>query len=161
MQQTYFSVHGNGTSQISPPTGFAKTRIANDAWGGPRTAQEFLSSQSESDLQSQLNQSTAWVRDEPDDVTGASRKDVEPRSIKIRMVEEVKNLCPELHIELLAAWLEDLGQRSIDIVKAGSSQGVSSQVAKGPGRRPRKGTGVIPEAGRSQRCSRGYTRATF
>src|SRR5215471_11755262 len=94
---------------------------------------------SESDLHRQLNQSAARVRDEPGDMTGASRKDVERRDIEIGVVEEVEDLCPELHVELLAAWFEDLGQRSIDIVKAGSSQGVSSHIAIGPGRRPRKG----------------------
>src|SRR5260370_41650345 len=125
------------------------------------TAKLFLSSQQESNLHRHLNQSTAWVRDKPGDVAGASRKDVERRNIKIGVVKEVKDLCPELYIELLAAWFEDLGQRSIDIVKAGSSQGVSSHVAVSPGRRPRKGTGVIPQVRSSQRCSRGYTRATF
>jgi hypothetical protein len=47
------------------------------------------------------------------------------------MVEDVENLCPELHVYPLA-WFEELGQRSIDVVKPGPREGVSSQVAIGP-----------------------------
>ena len=55
----------------------------------------------EGQLQAELNQSAAWGRDEPGDVAGASRKDVEPRSIKMGLVEEIKNLRPKLHIDPL------------------------------------------------------------
>jgi hypothetical protein len=52
----------------------------------------------EGQLQPKLNQSAVWVRDWPGDKTGASRKDVEPRNIKMGFVEEIKNLRPELQI---------------------------------------------------------------
>src|SRR5437762_3041628 len=93
-------------------------------------------------------------------MTGTSRKDVEPRSIKMGLVEDIKNLTPELHIEPVV-WFEDLLPRKIDIVKPRSRDGVSSQVAIGPWRRPRKGTRVIPQVRSSQLLSRGYTGAAF
>src|SRR5712691_8779467 len=71
------------------------------------------------------------------------------------MVEEVENLCPQLHIDPLA-WFEDLVQRSIDSDKPGPGDGVSSQVAKGPWLRRRKGTRIIPPVRSPQRLSRGY-----
>ena len=75
------------------------------------------------------------------------------------LVEEIKNLHPELHIDPVA-FFEDLVRRKVDIVKPGPPEGVSSQVAIGPGRRPRKGTRIIVQVRSSQLLSRGYTRAT-
>ena len=60
-------------------------------------------------------------------------------------VEEIKNLGPELHIDPVA-WFEDLLCGKIEIKKPGPRERVSSQVAIGPERRPRKGTGVIVQA---------------
>src|ERR1700704_2849446 len=114
---------------------------------------------SEDDLQRHLSQSAAWGRDEPGDVPGASRKAVEPRKIKMGLVEEIENLHPELQIDPVA-FFEDLVRRKIDIVKSGPREGVSSQVAIGPGRRPRKGTRIIVQLRSSQLLPRGYTRAT-
>src|SRR5579863_3895233 len=88
-------------------------------------------------------------------IGAASRKDVEPRLIKIGMVEEVEKLSPQLHIDPLAGF-EDLGNRGIDFVIPGPRQGVSSQVAIGSWRRPRKGTRIVPQGRSSQRCSLGY-----
>src|SRR2546426_11939947 len=53
------------------------------------------------------------------------------RNRKIGVVEDIKNLCPELHTHRFA-WFEDLLQRKIDISKPGPREGVSSQVAIGP-----------------------------
>ena len=61
------------------------------------------------------------------------------------LVEEIKNLGPELYIDPIA-WFEDLVRGKIEIEKPGPGERVSSQVAIGPGRRPRKGTGVIVQA---------------
>src|SRR6266852_7189565 len=97
-------------------------------------------------------------------MTGASRKDVESRSIKMGLAEEIKNLRPELHVDPLG-WFEVFVRGEIDIEKPGARDGVSSQVAIGPCRRPRKGAGIIPQArsprspGHPQRCSGGYSRA--
>src|SRR6266446_5539857 len=71
------------------------------------------------------------------------------------MVEEVENLCPQLHIDPLV-WFEDLVQRSIDTNKPGPDNGVSSQVAKGPWCRRRKGTRIKPPVRSPQRLSLGY-----
>ncbi len=82
------------------------------------------------------------------------------------LVEDIENLRPQLHIDPVV-WFEYLVRGKIDIVKPRPREGVSSQVAIGSWRRPRKGTGVIPQArsprspGHPQRCSRGYTRAPF
>src|SRR6266568_4137324 len=90
------------------------------------------------------------------------RKGVEPRNIKMGQVEEIKNLGPELHIDPVA-WFEDLLRGKIEIEKPGPREGVSSQVAIGPGRRPRKGTGVKVQAlsprspGLPQRCPWGHS----
>src|SRR6266550_4288744 len=92
-------------------------------------------------------------------MAGASRKAVEPGKIKMGLVQEIKNLHPELQIDPVA-FLEDLVRRKIDIVKSRPREGVSSQVAIGPGRRPRKGTRIIVQVRSSQLLSRGYTRAT-
>src|SRR5258705_6738461 len=75
------------------------------------------------------------------------------------LVEDIKNLHAELQIDPVA-FLEDLVRRKIDIVKSGPREGVSSQVAIGPGCRPRKSTRIIVEVRSSQLLSRGYTRAT-
>src|SRR5712692_5103824 len=97
-------------------------------------------------------------------MTGASRKDVEPWSIKMGLAEQIKNLRPELHSDTLG-WFEVLVRGKIGIEKPGPRDGVSSQVAIGPCRRPRKGARIIPQArsprspGHPQRCSRGYARA--
>ena len=61
------------------------------------------------------------------------------------LVQEIKNLRPELHIDPVA-WFEDLLRGKIEIKKPGPREGVSSQVAIGAGRRPREGTGVIVQA---------------
>ena len=53
----------------------------------------------------------------------------------MRLVEEVKNLRPELHINPVV-WFEELVRRKIDIVKFGARHGISSQVAIGSWRRP-------------------------
>src|SRR5258708_1077969 len=71
------------------------------------------------------------------------------------MVENVENLRPELHIDPLA-WLEELGQRSIEIVKPGPREGVSSQVAIGPFVRQRKGARIKPQARRRPDRPREY-----
>ena len=68
-------------------------------------------------------------------MTGASREDVEPRGIEMGLVEEIKNLRPELHIDPVACF-EDLVRREIDIHKVGTRDGVSSQVAIRSCRRP-------------------------
>jgi len=68
-------------------------------------------------------------------MTGASRKDVEPRSVKMGLVEEIENLRPELHIDPVV-WVEDLVRGKIEIEKTGPREGVSSQVAIGSCRRP-------------------------
>jgi hypothetical protein len=60
-------------------------------------ASRFLEGQ----LQPELNQSAVWRRDGPGDMAGASRKDVEPRSIKMGLVEEIKKLRSELQIHRL------------------------------------------------------------
>src|SRR5215470_3692013 len=75
------------------------------------------------------------------------------------LVEEIKNLHPELHIDPVG-FFEDLVRRKIDIVISGSRERVSSQVAIGPRRRPRKGTRIIVQVRSSQLLSRGYTGAT-
>src|SRR5438045_2771065 len=93
-------------------------------------------------------------------MTGASRKDVEPWSVKMGLVEDIKNLPPELHIDPVV-WFEDLLTRKIDIVKPGPRDGVSSQVAIGAWRRPGKGARIVPKVRSSQLLSRGYARATF
>ena len=78
------------------------------------------------------------------------------------LVEEIKNLGPELHIDPVA-WFEDLLSGKIEIEKPGPREGVSSQVAIGPGQRLRKGTGVIVQAlsprspGHPQRCPWGHS----
>ena len=51
------------------------------------------------------------------------------------LVEEIKHLPAELHIDPVAC-LEDLLPGKIDIEKPGPREGVSSQVAIGPWRRP-------------------------
>ena len=51
------------------------------------------------------------------------------------LVEEIKNLRPELHINPFA-WFENLVRGEIDIHKIGTRDGVSSQVAVGSWRRP-------------------------
>src|SRR5207247_6777499 len=90
------------------------------------------------------------------------RKGVEPRNIKMGQVEEIKNLGPELHIDPVA-WFEDLLCGKIEIKKPGPRERVSSQVAIGPWRRPRKGAGVIVQAlsvrspGHSQRRPWGHS----
>src|SRR2546425_888004 len=95
-------------------------------------------------------------------MTGASRKGVEPRNIKMGLVQEIKNLGPELHMDPVA-WFEDLLRGKIEIEKPGPRERVSSQVAIGPGQRPRKGTGVIVQAliarspGLPQRCPWGHS----
>ena len=75
------------------------------------------------------------------------------------LVEEIKNLRPELHVDPVA-WFEDPVPGKIEIEKTGPRDGVSSQVTVGPSSRPRKGTRVIPQLWSSQLLSRGYTRAT-
>ena len=47
------------------------------------------------------------------------------------LVEEIKNLRPELQIDPLG-WFENLLRRKIDIGKPRPNNGVSSQVAEGP-----------------------------
>ena len=47
------------------------------------------------------------------------------------LVEEIKNLRPELQIDPLS-WFEELLRRKIDIGKPRPNNGVSSQVAEGP-----------------------------
>ena len=69
------------------------------------------------------------------------------------LAEEIKNLCPELHIDPLG-WFEYLGQRSIGIEKSGPDERVSSQVAIGPWRRLRKGAWIVPQGLGSHRRSR-------
>ena len=76
------------------------------------------------------------------------------------LVEEIKNLRPELHIDPLACF-EHLVRGEIDIHKIGPRHSVSSEVPIGPCRRPREGTRIEPQVRSSQRRSRGYTRATF
>src|SRR5262245_5100739 len=93
-------------------------------------------------------------------MTGASGEDVEPRSIKMGLVEEIKNLPSELHRQPLA-WFEDLLARKIDIEKPGPRDGISSQVAIGPWRRPRKSTRIKPKVWSSQLLSGSHTRTTF
>ena len=73
------------------------------------------------------------------------------------LVEEIKNLRPELNIDPLACF-EVLIRGKIDIHKIGPCEGVSSQVAIRPGVWPRKGTGVIPEIRGSQLCAGDYFR---
>ena len=51
------------------------------------------------------------------------------------LVEEIKNLRPELHIDPVV-WFEDLVRREIDIHKIGARDGVSSQVPIRSWRRP-------------------------
>ena len=51
------------------------------------------------------------------------------------LVEEIKHLRPELHIDPLG-WFEELVRGKIHIVKPRPRDGVSSQVAIGPCRRP-------------------------
>lgn len=97
----------------------------------------------ESQLQSQLSQSATWGRDQPANATGAPRKDVERGSIKMRRVQEIKNLPPQLQIDPLG-WFEDFLRGKINIGKPRPNNGVSSQVAKGPCHRPRKSTGIVP-----------------
>src|SRR2546429_9138509 len=92
-------------------------------------------------------------------MTGASGKDVEHRSVKVGLIEQVKNLRAELHVDLLAC-LENLVGRKIDIVKTRARDGVSSQVPIGSCCRSRKRARVIPQLRSSQRCSGGYTGAT-
>src|SRR5436189_5031061 len=91
-------------------------------------------------------------------MTGASRKDVEPGSVKMGLVEKIKDLGPELQVDPLCRF-EDLVCRKIDIVEPGPGDGVSCQVPIGSCRRPRKGAGVIPEIWSSQLLSCGYARA--
>ena len=93
-------------------------------------------------------------------MTGASGKDVEPRSVKMGLIEQVKNLRAELHIDLLGC-LEVLMSRKIDINKIGARHGVSSQVPIGSWRRSRECTRIEPQVRSSQLLSRGYARATF
>ena len=88
-----------------------------------------------SQLQSQLDQSAAWSRDQPADATGASRKDVERGSIKMGLVEEIKNLGSELEIDPLG-WLENLLRGKIGIEEPRPNDRVSSQVAESPWRWP-------------------------
>src|SRR5215467_13565516 len=92
-------------------------------------------------------------------MTGAARKDVEPRSVKMGLVEEVENLSPRLHVDPLG-WFEDLVRGKVDIHKVGPGNRVSSQVAIGPRRRPRKGARIVPQVGSSQRCALSYSAAT-
>src|SRR5262245_65645544 len=75
------------------------------------------------------------------------------------LVEEIKNLHPQLHIDPVA-FFEDLVRRKIDIVISGPCERVSSQVPVGPGGRPRKSTRIIVQVRSSQLLSRRYTRAT-
>src|SRR2546427_9652042 len=95
-------------------------------------------------------------------MAGASRKGAGPRNIKMGLVEEIKNLGPELYIDPVA-WFEDLVRGKIEIKKPGPRERVSSQVAIRPGQRPRKGTGVIVQAlsprspGLPQRCPWGHS----
>ena len=63
-------------------------------------------------------------------MTGASRKDVKTGGIKMRLVEEVEYLSPELHIDPLG-WFESLVRGKIGIEKPRPCHGVSSQVAVG------------------------------
>src|SRR5262245_6986490 len=139
--------------------GFTTCSFSEVLQSPPRESGATMSP-SENHLQPYLNQSTAWGRDEPSDMAGASRKDVKPRSIEVGLVQEIKNLSPELHTEPVA-WFEDLLTRKIDIVKPWPRNRVSSQVAISPGRRPRKGARIEPQIGSSQLLSCSYTGATF
>jgi hypothetical protein len=46
---------------------------------------------------------------------GASREDVEPGGVKMGLVQEIKDLRPQLDIDPLA-WFEDLVRGKIEIV---------------------------------------------
>src|SRR5207249_11907199 len=92
-------------------------------------------------------------------MTGASRKDVEPRSIKMGLVEEIENLRPELHIDLLGC-LEILIRGKIETVKARPCEGVSSQVLVGSSRRRGTGTRIESQVWSCQLSSRRYAGAT-
>src|SRR5215472_10671170 len=92
-------------------------------------------------------------------MTGAARKDVEPRSVKMGLVEEVENLSPGLHVDPLG-WFEDLVRGKVDIHKVGARNRVSSQVAIGSRRRPRKGAGIVPQIRSSQGRTLSYFAAT-
>ena len=64
------------------------------------------------------------------------------------LVEEIKNLRPELQIDPLG-WFENLLRRKIDIGKPRPDNGVSSQVTVGPGRGLNKGARIVPQGGSS------------
>jgi hypothetical protein len=85
----------------------------------------------ESQLQSQLHQSAAWGPDQPADGTFASRNEGERGSIKMSLVEEIKNLPPPLQIDPLG-WFENLLRGKIGIEQPRPNNGVSSQVAEAP-----------------------------
>src|SRR5579862_2038612 len=93
-------------------------------------------------------------------MTGASREDVEPRRVKMSLVQEIKNLRPQLHIDPVA-WFEELVRGKIEIVECGPRDRISSQVAIGSCRRPGKGARVKPQVCSSQLLPRLYTRATL
>ena len=90
---------------------------------------------SEGDLQPQLHQPTAGTRDQPGNMTGASREDVKPRGIKMGLVQEIKNLRPQLHTNPVV-WFEELVRGKIEVVQPGPRDRISSQVAIGSCRRP-------------------------
>ena len=75
------------------------------------------------------------------------------------LVEEIENLRPELHVDLLGC-LEILIRGKIEIVKARPCEGVSSQVPVGSSRRRCKGTRIEPQVWSSQLLSRRYAGAT-
>ena len=74
------------------------------------------------------------------------------------LIEEIKNLRPELHIDPLG-WFEYLGQRSIGIEKSGPDERVPSEVAITSGHGLRKGAGIVPQGLSSHRRSRSYALA--
>ena len=74
------------------------------------------------------------------------------------LIEEIKNLRQELHIDPLG-WFEYLGQRSIGIEKSGPDERVSSQVAITSGNRLRKGARIVPQGLSSHGRSRSYALA--
>src|SRR5712692_1608119 len=93
-------------------------------------------------------------------MTGASRKNVEPRGVKMGLIQEIKDFRPQLHIDPLA-WFEELIRGKIEIVEPGPRERISSEVPIGSRRRPGKGTRVKPQVRSSQLLPRLYTRATL
>src|ERR1051326_1317628 len=102
------------------------SRGALPDWGVGRKAQE-------SELRPQLDQSAAGARDQPCDMAGASRENVEPRGVKMGLIQEIKDLRSQLHIESVA-WFEELVRGEVEIVESGPRDRISCQVAIGSSR---------------------------